>query len=109
MSIFDKLRENGISLPSLFAEFVSAISALDDEDTGALTEEDKLHGETVEGVEDPVYYCEDFPGRRFFQKDYLDPESPEWALGVEIGLPEDAVVHLSPNQNHLLPLADEEY
>lgn len=49
-------------------------------------------------------YYEDFPGRKFFLVDNLNPDDPGFVSGKSIGVPKNGVVRYSRNQNRLIPI-----
>lgn len=121
MNIFEKLRQDGVSLPGLFAEFVSALAELDDDrsqDADNSGEYESVKHEMSESPEmemsedmSEMECCEedeeenvDFPGGMILDFESIDPEDISWASGKEIGIPRSVAVRGYHNGSVLLPI-----
>ncbi len=51
----------------------------------------------------PSYCQEDFPGRKFFDINAINPDDPEFHVGKEIGIPQDVAVRNDYKQNKFIP------
>jgi len=119
MNIFEKLRQDGVSLPDLFAQFVTALSNLDDDRSQEADNSEDYDSPEHEMAESPMMEmsedmaemecCDeeeniDFPGGPILDFDSIDPEDISWASGREIGIPRSVAVRGYHNGSVLLPI-----
>lgn len=113
MSIFDELAARGFNMLEAFKDFHSILDQLKNERQIAGYRPEPVHEnpEEFQGTENaevedesaPMYYCEDFPGRKFFRREDLNMEDPAFYSGKEIGIPVAVAVHSNDRQNKQIP------
>jgi hypothetical protein len=109
MNIFEKLQSEGVNLSQLFAEFISALSEIDDDRSqDADNKEDYMEDEREAAPEDGMLhsYEHEFCDIPMLDIDMVDGDDPAFWRGKEIGIPRAVHVNGYNEKSTLLPIVD---